>query len=92
MKSATGQRIYGTNSKILKQTLGMNKAKTNIQCTWTFPNILSSGDYTIDLAITHSDGVTQADWWNEAIEFHIDNPHNTSHVVSPVITQKIELR
>ena len=89
IKSISGQTICGTNNKILHNKILKTKRGYALTCVWEIPNILSTGDYTVDLAITHQDGVTQADWWNDAARFSIYKKQNTPHIVSPIITQVI---
>jgi len=89
--NSMGQPVCGTNNKILRKNLESVKAGQKITCVWTIPNIFSSGNYTVDVAVTHHDGVTQADWWHEATDFKIINELNTSHIVSPIIGQDFSL-
>lgn len=92
IKNETGQTICGTNNRITQEKVLYSRAGDVVVCSWVFPNIFSSGSYTVDVAITYADGITQADWWNEAVSFSIKNDHSTSHIVSPKIIQRVESR
>ena len=83
--NAMGQPVCGTNTKILKQRVEFVEAGDRLRCDWVFPNIFSEGEYSIDGAITYADGITQADWWKDAVTFSIRNHFSTPHVTSPPI-------
>lgn len=82
-----GRAVCGTNTKILRADTGILKQEEERVFSWSIPNIFSSGSYSVDVAVTYSDGVTQADWWHDAASFNIINKESTGHIVSP----KIEL-
>ncbi|MEO6760870.1 MAG: ABC transporter ATP-binding protein [Candidatus Saccharimonadales bacterium] len=85
IKNSSGVSVCGTNTKILKQKVGSMGAGSKIQVGWNIPNIFSDDIYTIEVAVTYSDGVTQADWWHGAASVSIKNDETTPHVVSPKI-------
>jgi ABC-2 type transport system ATP-binding protein len=82
-----GRAVCGTNTKIVRHKTGTLQANESTEISWVVPNVFSSGTYSIDAAITYSDGITQADWWHSAASFSIVNKESTPHIVSP----KIEL-
>ena len=91
VSNSTGQPICGTNTKILRKKISTVKKGERMKCGWVFPNIFSEGDYMVDFALTRSDGITQADWWREALPFSINNKFNTPHITSPDIELTVDL-
>lgn len=83
IKNSSGEVICGTNSKILRKKMGSFKAGDKIKIEWVLPNIFGSDDFAVDVAITHQDTVTQADWWHNATRFTNNNSQSTPHKVSP---------
>ena len=83
IKNTAGQVVCGTNSKILKSTLGDFHKGDDITIEWRIPNIFGDDSYTIETAVTHRDGVTQSDWWHSAGSFTVRNDESTPHPVSP---------
>lgn len=63
--------------------MGSFKAGDKIKIEWVLPNIFGSDDFAVDVAITHQDTVTQADWWHNATRFTNNNSQSTPHKVSP---------
>jgi hypothetical protein len=80
-----GETVCGTNTKIIHKKTGLLEANESKDITWEIPNILTTGSYRVDVAITYADGITQADWWHEAATFKVTNKESTPHVVSPRI-------
>jgi ABC-2 type transport system ATP-binding protein len=80
-----GRTICGTNTKIVKAKQITLKPGEKIVLRWAIPNIFSTGTYSIDVAATYQDGITQADWWHSVTSFSITNKESTPHIVSPKI-------
>jgi ABC-2 type transport system ATP-binding protein len=89
ISDSEGRSICGTNNKIIRKKVGSIASGDKISVRWEVPNIFSTGTYSIDLAVTYPDGITQADWWHRAETFHIVNPSSTPHLASPNITLAI---
>ena len=83
IKNASGQLLCGTNSKILKTRLGDFHKGDSVTMEWSIPNIFGDDTYTVEIAVTHRDGVTQSDWWHSAGSFTVRNDESTPHPVSP---------
>lgn len=83
------QDITGTNSQILQQRHLKIKEGDEKTLIWVVPNILNSGKYRIDPAITIGDGATVCDWWNDADAFAINNDKSTGYLVTPDISLEI---
>jgi hypothetical protein len=47
------------------------------------PNILSDGNYHIDPAILHDDGITVADWWDDATSFKVKKSRRLPYAIDP---------
>lgn len=90
IKDATGKAIFGTNNRLIQQKIDNLFAGNKRLFKWEIPNIFSSGEYTIDIAISHSDGITQADWWNDAVTFEVINKFSSPHPISPPVSFTVD--
>jgi ABC-2 type transport system ATP-binding protein len=89
VKNSAGDTLCGTNNKILRLKTGNCTQDTVPEISWTIPNIFGDDEYFVDVAITHRDGVTQADWWHNAASFRNVNEQSTPHPVSPKVKMRI---
>lgn len=89
IKDSTGRALCGTNSKILRQDTGKCQSGKNMEVAWELPNVFGDDIFTLETAITHHDGVTQADWWHHAASFTVRNDQSTPHPVSPKVSMTI---
>lgn len=71
IRNAKGGNVTGTNTKIEGVRLGSLKKFEERKIVWSFPNVLAEGLYSVDPSVILQDGVTNADWWNDALEFEI---------------------
>jgi ABC-2 type transport system ATP-binding protein len=85
IKSLTGEPIMGTNTHLLSLKTGEFKAGKKGKVVWRIPNVFEDGKYTIDLAVSHSDGITQCDWWENAAEIISQRNNKTPYLVSPMV-------
>jgi ABC-2 type transport system ATP-binding protein len=90
VRDATGLSILGANSKLLNHKLGELTQAKNYTFNWQFPNILSDGEYVIDLALIAEDGTTVIDWWNEAARFTVKKPIASPYPITPKISLNVE--
>ena len=90
LRASTGQDVTGTNSQIEQVGIPDLKPGAVLSLEWSLPNILSDGEYYIDSAITANDGITVADWWDEAATFVIKKPRVLPYVIDPGIKLKLE--
>lgn len=82
--------MCGTNSKILgRQLSDMSKGKRG-KITWSIPNILNEGEYSVDIAVSSDDESTQYDWWEDAATFAVLRRQHTHYAVEPPIELKEE--
>ena len=89
IKGPSGDPILGTNTFLLglnTDHLTDNKAGSIV---WEIPNLFSNGKFNIDLAISHSDGITQCDWWEDALSFAVYKTQPSPYVVNPLIGVEI---
>lgn len=85
VKNSLGTMLLGTNTKLKNIETGHIRAGQEGAVRWTFPNIFNDGRYKVDVAISHSDTVTQHDWWEDAVEFTVYKEEKTPFVVHPKI-------
>ena len=90
VKNSAGDTLCGTNNKILQLKTGSRTQDAAPEVSWTIPNIFGDDEYFVDVAITHRDGVTQADWWHNAASFKNINEQSTPHSVSPKVKMQID--
>jgi ABC-2 type transport system ATP-binding protein len=90
IKNNEGQPLCGSNSKILKKKTDVLKKGETVVVGWEFPDIFSSGKYSVDIAISEPDEITQCDWWNDASIFRISNRKSTPHLVSPKVSMHFD--
>jgi ABC-2 type transport system ATP-binding protein len=90
LKNSAGTAMCGTNSKILgRQLSDMSKGKRG-KITWSIPNILNEGEYSVDIAVSSDDESTQYDWWEDAATFAVLRRQHTHYAVEPPIELKEE--
>jgi len=89
IRSISGESVTGTNSKIEKVNTGVFKPNIVRTIIWSFPNILSDGEYFIDPAIIDPDGVTVQDWWDEARKLTIVKGRHLPYLIDPSFSIKL---
>lgn len=92
LRDSTGSDITGTNTKIEKKKILPMKAKSFVTIEWSIPNVFRDGVYTVDPAIHYSDGVTVADWWDDAASFTIVKNRHVPYVIDPGFGLKVEYK
>jgi len=89
IRDASGKEVTGTNTKVEQQQLPNLAKGQSLKLTWQLPNILSDGQYTVDPAILHADGLTVADWWDDALQLEIKKSRHLPYAIDPSF--KLEL-
>jgi ABC-type multidrug transport system ATPase subunit len=89
IKDASGKDITGTNTRIEDLKLPNMSKGSVIEVEFKFPNILRDGEYTLDVAILHSDGITVADWWNDASAFEVRKGRHLPYSIDPGFKVKV---
>jgi ABC-2 type transport system ATP-binding protein len=89
IKSASGQLLLGTNTRIKKKDLPKLKKGESIVIEWSLENVLSDGDYYIDPALVYGgSGSKIADWWEEAVKFKVKKTELVPYPFNPDISIK----
>jgi ABC-2 type transport system ATP-binding protein len=83
IRDAAGLEVTGTNTKQEKRVLpDLTKGK-NLMVSWQFPNILSDGEYSVDVALQYPDEITVADWWDGATKLIVSKERHLPYVIDP---------
>jgi len=90
IKNAGGTIIMGTNTRFKHIEVGSLDTKTEGVVRWNIPNILNDGEYTFDVAITHNDGISQYDWWEDAVGLTVFREEHTPFMVEPPVEITLE--
>ncbi len=90
IRDASGKEITGTNTRVEQQQLPDLIKGQSLKLVWRLPNILSDGQYTIDPAVLHIDGLTVADWWDDALQLRIKKSRHLPYAVDPSFELKVE--
>jgi ABC-2 type transport system ATP-binding protein len=83
LKNGAGDQLFGTNTKIKRQQLGVVKAGQVISISWEVPNIVSDGSYSVNVAIHRGDGLTECDHLEDAAEFKVYRDEKTPYAIGP---------
>jgi len=90
VKNAAGQYILGTNTKIKHLKIPKLKEGDEITLKWSLPNIFNDGTYFITPTIIKADGITECDWWEDAIHFKVYKEEKTLYPVNPNISVELQ--
>ena len=83
LRDLSGKEILGTNTKVERKDLPEMLSGEKKTIVWEFENILADGEYYIDPAIVHNDGMTVSDWWDEAVMFAVRRENKCPYPVVP---------
>ncbi len=83
VRDATGHSILGTNTKLIQSKIGPQEAGANIVFRWTFDNILSDGEYSLDLTVMDGTSLEPIDWWESVRRLRIKKKYFSPYPVSP---------
>lgn len=89
IRSAKGEGIAGTNSKIEGFNTGKFEANEQKSFHWTMPSIFADGEYYIDPAVIDEDNVTVHDWWDGAVKFGVKKLRALPYATDPGFKVKI---
>lgn len=90
IRNNAGVPIMGTNTKLERTKIKPLKKGESCTMTWRFDNILSDGEYSLDIAIVQDDGVTVIEWWDDAMKLSVKKPRHLSYSVDPTFTAAIQ--
>lgn len=85
IKSMSGVALFGSNTMLQNSKLPPLMAGEQISVTWTIPNILADGEYTITLAASYDAGTTMGLWWEDALRFSINKSPKVPYSIQPDI-------
>lgn len=89
VKDSAGLELLGTNSKNKHIKLGELHKGEKVTLDWTLPNIFDDGKFTVTIAVTSNDGVTQADWWEDAVSFTVFRAVQTPYSLNPDVDLEV---
>lgn len=90
IKNSVGTHLTGTNTDIKKIKVGDLKEGETGTISWKVPNIFNDGKYFVDIAATNQDGITQYDWWEDALGFDVYRDDKTPYAINPPIEIKLK--
>lgn len=70
VKTPDGQPMIATNTKLQEVSIEAMKKGEKKKLDFTFPNVLSEGDYTVTVAIEAAAAAETYDWWEDALTIH----------------------
>lgn len=88
IKDGADNRLFGTNTFIKHEKIGLLKKGESLNLHWLAPNILADGKHFVDATIEEADKITVCDWWVEATQFRAYNPEKTAYQITPQISVK----
>jgi ABC-2 type transport system ATP-binding protein len=83
IKDSAGNHVLGTNTKLERIKLGTLEENQELTIYWDIINILSDGQYWLDLSIHHGDGVTVSDWWDDCAKLTVTKARHLPYAVDP---------
>jgi len=90
IRSAAGQEITGTNTKLEHINIPNLNNGESLFVEWRLPNVFSDGTYYVDPAILLHDSITVADWWDEASYFVVKRQRRLPYVIDLNFEVKVE--
>lgn len=83
IRDAASSEVLGTNTRVEQKQLPNLVKGEKVKLVWHYPNVLSDGRYSIDPAVLLSDGITVADWWDDAAQLVIKKPRRLPYDIDP---------
>lgn len=90
IKDSAGHELIGSNTKLKHMKLGKFSKGQTCQLEWRMPNVFNDGIFLITVAVSHNDGVTQYDWWENAASFTVFREDKTPYAINPYATVKLQ--
>jgi ABC-2 type transport system ATP-binding protein len=89
VKNSTGFVVIGanTNTHALETSSVPGGVK---KISWSFENILSDGEYSVDFAILDQDGLAVLEWWEDAVSFKVNKAVVSPYPVTPKIKFSVQ--
>ncbi len=89
IRSGDGEIVFGANTVIKKKVIKEVREGESKRITWTFPNILSDGNYTVDVSAHDVSGSGVYDWWEGAGAFRVNKDEKLPYSVNPDVKVKV---
>jgi ABC-2 type transport system ATP-binding protein len=86
ISNTSSQHVMGTNSYIINKKPLIIDVPGYENYIWEIDNILSEGNYILNIAAVSNDGATVFDWWDDCVTFEVFNEHSTPYIVSPKVS------
>lgn len=83
LRDENNNYLFGGSTKSLGVKSPKLKQQQKVDINWSFDNILSTGDYSLDVAIHHLDGKSVHEWWDDAIQFRIEKDQKNIYPIDP---------
>lgn len=83
VRNGSGVSILGTNTMLNRTKMRTLKVGHSTTIEVSFPNIFADGEYGITLAMQYENGLTNADWWEDAKNFTVAKSDHSPYLVDP---------
>lgn len=83
LRDAAGKEVTGTNTRIENAETPEIAKNNQKRIYWELDNILSDGEYILDVAVLHEDGITVSDWWDCSATLIIKKNRRLPYPVDP---------
>ena len=83
LQDATGHTLIGTNSKLLQKKVAASQIGTKAKFAWEFNDVLSDGEYTLNVTIQDGTNSDPIDWWEGAAKLTVKRPVFSPYPISP---------
>lgn len=85
VKNAAGVSVLGTNTYEKHEKVGKLAKGDQLTVVWHVPNIFGDGAYSIDAAITTTDGSVTHDWQENIASFRVYREETSPYIITPSI-------
>jgi ABC-2 type transport system ATP-binding protein len=89
IRNSQGQAIAGTNTKLESVKISPLQKGQAVTIEWVIPNLLSDGEYSLDPALIHDNGIDTYDWWDDAQHFSVKKSRHLPYPTDPGFNVKI---
>lgn len=90
IKNGAGTAMFGTNNDMVGVSSKNYQTGDTGTVTWSSPNILNDGDYSLDIAAIDKDNHAEYDWWEDAVSFSVRRDKHSHFAVEPPINMEIK--
>lgn len=85
LRNGSGVSLVGTNTIIERIKIPAMSMGDKTHLTWQFANVLADGDYSVTVAAQYDSGMTNGEWWEDALNIRITKSTRTPYLVDPGI-------